>query len=135
MSLFKVRQLVMLNGYRWGKFSIEGVARIVPFLVLFNKLTKVFVGGRQVREGLLKKKHHQRYLLTNSTDQRKFDALLEALGGAFETRALSLDLDIDVIESYSSLHHDREPIESMRDCQICRNICWTFPIKFVMWSV
>lgn len=127
--------------------SAEAVTRVLPLMMAFPKLEKVYLGGmaRDNSDGTLKREEYNHEYCARPEDHREiFRSFVESLCGAFESRSLPQGLELGGLDFASQLNcwpklmRDRTRWMWKREssqhwvCRCCRRIIKSLPLELIL---
>ena len=118
------------HGYA-GRYNLSPLVapKVVPFLSIFPRLEKCFIGGIAQNTFFF---YHPSACDEPSDNKGVFQSMVEALCAAYSTRVIPADLDIRGLFEW----HDHWGCELRdaedRPCRLCRSICRHFPLPGVL---
>ena len=138
--------ILCLISYRLGQesqvLSVQASTRAIPFMAMFPKLRKAFIGGRQqddLNRNVWHREGYDQDICHEPHDhQTIFNGFVENLCGAFEAQLLSLNLKLggfsfmQQLKCSEKVENDIGEREGAWPCRCCRRILATFPTECLL---
>eukprot|EP00561_Arcocellulus_cornucervis_P011586 CAMPEP_0185810212 /NCGR_PEP_ID=MMETSP1322-20130828/6658_1 /TAXON_ID=265543 /ORGANISM="Minutocellus polymorphus, Strain RCC2270" /LENGTH=387 /DNA_ID=CAMNT_0028506519 /DNA_START=51 /DNA_END=1210 /DNA_ORIENTATION=- len=111
-------------------------AKVVPLITSLPELKKVYLGGHESGQDggliLYRQEHDEDLLSAAEWDARLlvYRTLVEALGAAYESRAISKNLKIAGISLVGQVNCGRT--DGQKVCRTCSHFCRNFPLENVL---